>query len=42
MFPEPFDFSSITYEKLKQMSYLENVLKENLRMYSPTAGIFSR
>lgn len=38
----PPSTKDITYEHLKQLTFLEKVQKETLRMFSPTAGIFMR
>ena len=34
--------SKVNFTNLKKLTYLEQVQKENLRMYGPSAGIFQR
>lgn len=42
MFKSPLNINEITYDSLKKLTYFDDVFKETLRMYSPTAGIFPR
>jgi cytochrome P450 len=42
VFPSPLEIKDITYENLKKLTYCDDVMKETLRMYSPSAGIIPR